>query len=152
MSPFDRRRFMRLAAGAAPLAWALRPLPAAATPEAMREAIAAFTGNTPARTGRITIEIAELVENGNTVPIKVSVASPMTAADHVQRIGLFTEANPEPNVAIFHLGPRAGRAVVAARMRLATSQRVHAVALMSDGSVWTQAVEVVVTLAACIES
>jgi sulfur-oxidizing protein SoxY len=76
----------------------------------------------------------------------------MTAADHVQRIGLFTEANPEPNVAIFHLGPRAGRAVVAARMRLATSQRVHAVALMSDGSVWTQAVEVVVTLAACIES
>jgi len=69
----------------------------------------------------------------------------------VQRIALFNERNPQPEVAVFHLSPRNGRAAVSTRMRLATSQQVLAVAVMNDGSVWQQAVDVVVTLAACIE-
>lgn len=126
--------------------------PASATPEALREAVAAFTGGaTTPRNGRVKLEIAELVENGNTVPVTVSVASAMTEADHVRRIALFTERNPEPGVAVFHLGPRNGRASVSTRMRLATSQQVLALALMSDGSCWQAAVDVVVTLAACVE-
>jgi sulfur-oxidizing protein SoxY len=126
--------------------------PAAATPEAMRAALAAFTGGAPLRDGKVTLEIAALVENSNTVPVSVHVASPMSAADHVQRIALFTERNPEPGVAVFHLGPRSGRAEVATRMRLATSQTVLAVAQMNDGSCWRSAVEVIVTIPACSES
>jgi sulfur-oxidizing protein SoxY len=129
--------------------------PAQATPEAMRTAIAAFIGGAPLRDGRpglVTLDIAPLVENGNTVPVTVRVASPMTEADHVRRIALFTELNPEPGVAVFHLGPWSGRAEVATRMRLATSQTVVAVVQTSDGSCWRAAVEVIVTLAACVES
>jgi sulfur-oxidizing protein SoxY len=149
--PTDRRRV--LAAGAAAAAAALLVArPAAATPQALREAVAAFTGGATARDGRVSLEIAELVENGNTVPVSVRVQSPMTEADHVRRIALFTERNPDPGVAMFHLSPRNGRAVVATRMRLATTQRVMAVAQMSDGSFWQTSMDVVVTLAACVES
>lgn len=136
------------AAGGALLAAAR---PALATPEAMRAAVATFTGGAAPRSGRVRLTIAELVENGNTVPVSVSVQSPMSEADHVRRVALFTELNPEPNVAVFHLGPRNGRADVATRIRLATTQQVVAVAEMSDGSHWQAAMEVVVTLAACVE-
>ena len=123
-----------------------------ATPEALRSAIAAFTGGQPPRTGRVTLDIAPLIDNGNVVPVAIRVDSPMTAADHVQRIGLYTELNPLPEVAVFHLGPRSGVARVATRMRLATTQTLTALAVMNDGSVWQQQVDVIVTLAACIES
>lgn len=126
--------------------------PAAATPEALQAAVQAFSGGRAPQTGRVTLEIAPLVDNGNAVPVRVAVESPMSEADHVQRIALYTERNPQPDVAVFQLGPRNGRAVVATRMRLATSQTVTALALMSDGSVWQQQVDVIVTLAACIES
>lgn len=125
--------------------------PASATPEALRQAVAAFTGGRVPNDGRVKLDLAELVENGNAVPVTVSVQSPMTEADHVRRIALFTELNPEPSVAVFHLSPRNGRAVVATRMRLATSQQVLALAQMSDGSLWQAAMDVVVTLAACVE-
>ena len=75
----------------------------------------------------------------------------MTAADHVRRIALFNDKNPQPDVAVFHLGPRAGRAQVATRIRLATSQTIAAVAELSDGSFWSAEADVIVTLAACIE-
>ena len=126
--------------------------PSWGTPESLRAAIDAFTGGAPVRNGRVTLTIDPLVENGNAVPVSVSVQSPMTPADHVQRIALFTPQNPQPEVAVFHLGPRSGRASIGTRMRLATSQRVVALALMNDGSCWQQAVDVIVTLAACIES
>jgi sulfur-oxidizing protein SoxY len=126
-------------------------VPARATPEALAAALKAFAGNAPLREGRMAIDIAPLVENGNTVPVSVSVQSPMTAADHVRRIALFTERNPLPEVVVFHLGPHNGRATAATRMRLATSQKIVAVAELSDGSYWQSGVEVIVTLAACIE-
>ncbi len=117
----------------------------------MAEAIAAFAQGQPVRTGRVEFEIAELVDNGNTVPLSVRIDSPMTAADHVQQIAIFSDRNPQRDVAVFTLGPRAGRAQVSTRMRLATSQQVSAVARMNDGSVWVATVDVIVVLAACIE-
>ncbi len=125
--------------------------PALATPESLQAAVAKFSGGRTPRDGRVTLSIDALVENGNAVPVAVSVDSPMTAADHVQRIAIFTVNNPQPDVAVFHLGPRSGRAQVATRMRMATSQPVLALAVMNDGSVWRHSVEVVVTLAACLE-
>ncbi len=125
--------------------------PAGATPAALQAAVSRFTGGASVQDGRVTLDISPLVENGNTVPVTVSVASPMTTGDHVKRIALFTERNPQPEVAVFHLGPANGRAVVGTRMRLATSQTVVALAQLSDGSVWQQRVEVIVTLAACVE-
>lgn len=126
-------------------------LPAQASPDGLEAAIRTFTGGPLPVPGPVRIDIAPLVENGNTVPVSVSVDSPMTAADHVTAIGLFNERNPQNDVASFALGPRNGRAAVATRMRLATSQQVVAVARLNDGRCWSQAVQVVVTLAACVE-
>lgn len=126
--------------------------PAFATPEAMARAVADFAAGSTPRTGRVTFEIAPLVDNGNAVPVTVRVESPMTPADHVKAIALFNERNPNTDIARFELGPRAGRAEVSTRIRLATSQKLVALAKMSDGSVWQQTVDVVVSIAACVES
>lgn len=115
------------------------------------EAIRSFTGGGVPREGRVKFDISPLVENGNAVPVNVSVDSPMTASDHVRRIALFNEKNPQAEVGVFHLSPRSGRAHVATRIRLATSQTVVALAEMSDGSFWISKANVIVTLAACIE-
>ena len=119
--------------------------------ESLAAAVAKFATGTPVREGKVTIEVASLVENGNTVPITVSIDSPMTAESHVQTIAIFNELNPLADVATFHLGPRAGRATVSLRIRLAASQKLVAVAQLSDGSLWSHTAEVVVTLAGCVE-
>lgn len=115
------------------------------------EAINSFTGGASLREGRVKFEISPLVENGNTVPVSVDVESPMTPADHVKRIALFNERNPQADVVVFHLGPRNGRARVSTRIRLAASQTVVALAETSDGAFWSARANVIVTLAACIE-
>lgn len=125
---------------------------AAELPPEMRTAVTAFARGTPVREGRVTMDIAELVENGNAVPVSVAVQGPMTAADHVVAIGIFNERNPQPDVAVFQLSPRSGRAQVSTRIRLATSQKLVAVARMADGSCWSKTVDVIVTIAACIET
>ena len=140
-----------LAAGAGALALIVAR-PARATPESMADAIKAFVGEAEVREGRVTLEIPPLVENGNSVPLTVKVDSPMTAQDHVKRIAVFNERNPQPNVANFHLSPRAGRAVVSTRIRLGDSQNIVAVAQLSDGTFWSDTAELVVTLPACAES
>ena len=145
------RRAVIVSAAGAGLLIAARPSARAAEGQ-LEAAIRAFTGGARVATGRVELDIAPLVENGNAVPLTVSVASPMTAADHVVAIGVFNERNPQSDVAVFHLGPRAGRARVSTRIRLATSQKLVAVARMSDGTHWQQSVDVLVTLAACIES
>ena len=126
--------------------------PAGATPAAMAAAVLAFTGGASARPGKVKLTLPPLVDNGNAVALHVSVASPMLPEDHVRRIAVFNEKNPQPHVATFHLGPRAGRAEVATRIRLADSQRVVALAELSDGTYWSDGADVVVTLAACLES
>jgi sulfur-oxidizing protein SoxY len=125
--------------------------PARALPGEMAAAISDFTGEIPALPGRVRLDVPPLVENGNSVTLTVAVDSPMTPADHVRAIAVFNERNPQPNVAVFRFGPRAGRAAVTTRMRLATSQRVVAVAELSDGSFRSASADVIVTLAACVE-
>jgi len=143
----SRRRLLRTGAGLA--GWlSVRP---ALAGDQLEDAIRAWTGGAPVQTGRITLDIAPLVDNGNTVPIGVRVDSPMTPADHVVAIAVFNQRYPQPDVVRFHLGPRAGRALVATRIRLATTQKLAAVARLSDGSYWQHTVDVIVTLAACIE-
>lgn len=146
------RRRQLLAAGAGlGLGLATLAPSAAATPQEMAAAIGAFTGGAPVRPGKVRLEVAQLVDNGNTVPLTVSVDSPMSAADHVAAIAIFNERNPQTAVARFTLGPRAGKAVVSTRIRLATSQTLVAVARLADGSFWSASADVIVTLAACIE-
>ena len=129
----------------------MRPASVLAQDDSLAAAVRNYAGAAVVREGRVKIDIAPLVDNGNIVPIEVSVESPMTAADHVVGIAIFNEKNPQREVAEFMLGPRAGRAHVATRIRLATTQKLVAVAKMSDGSCWMHTVEVLVTLAACIE-
>ena len=152
MTPdLSRRELLRAAGAAAAGAVVLSVTPARAAPAAMEEAIRRVVGSAPVRPGKVTLALPPLSENGNAVPVEVRVDSPMTAADHVKSIHLFTEKNPQPNVADFHLGPRAGRASVATRMRLADTQTVTAICALSDGSFWSASASVVVTLAACTE-
>jgi len=144
-----RREFLGLAGGAALLAITLRP--AEATPASLASAIRNVVGEAPVRIGKVKLDVPPLVENGNTVPMTVSVASPMTAQDYVKSIHVFNEKNPLPNIGNFYLGPRAGRAQVSTRIRLADTQKIVAIARLSDDSFWSVSVEVVVTLAACTE-
>lgn len=125
--------------------------PLHATPETMRGAIAAVVAGRPAREGKVALDIQPLVDNGNTVPMRVSVESRMDGADRVRAIHVFNERNPQPHVLSVSFGPLAGRASIATRIKLGDSQKVVAVAEMQDGSVWTAGVDVIVTLAACVE-
>ena len=144
-----RREFLLGAATA--LASLVAVDPARAMPAATADAVKRVVGAATVRSGRVKLDLPPLSENGHAVPLAVSVESPMTAADHVRAIHLFTEKNPQPDVATFRLGPRAGRAAVTTRIRLADTQAVLAIAEMSDGSFWSARADVVVTLAACLE-
>lgn len=150
-----RRQFLLLAGasiGAATTARAqLDPNLAAQRKAAFEAAVRKVVGDAPVRRGRVKLDLPPLIDNGNAVPLAVAVESPMTAADHVRAIHVFTEKNPQPNVVSAHLGPRAGRARLATRIRLADTGTVIAIAQMSDGSFWSDSAEVVVTLSACLE-
>jgi sulfur-oxidizing protein SoxY len=146
--PPTRRRVLLMAAG---LSLSSLVRPAGATTMAMDEAIRALVGEATVTPGKVKLELPPIVENGNTVSLTVSVDSPMTEAEHVASIHLFNEKNPQPYIAAFHLGQRAGRAAVSTRIRLADSQRVVAIARLSDGSFWSDSADVIVTLAACAE-
>jgi sulfur-oxidizing protein SoxY len=150
----SRREFIarsaRLAAGAGIFS-VIAAKPSGATPEALQGAIAEVVGEAPLRPGRVTLDLPPLVENGNAVPLTVTVDSPMTPQDHVTAIHVFNEKNPQPYVLTARLGPRAGRARISTRIKLADAQRVVAVAEMSDGTFWTASADVIVTIAACVE-
>jgi sulfur-oxidizing protein SoxY len=109
-------------------------------------------GEGKVRTGRVLLDIPPLVENGNSVPLTVRVESSMTPQDFVRSIAIFNEKNPQPNVAVFHLSPRVGRAAVSTRIRLGDSQNIVAIAQLSDGTFWSDTAELIVTLPACVES
>jgi sulfur-oxidizing protein SoxY len=148
------RRAVLAGAGAAGALGAVPPLlvrPAAATPEKMQAAIKSVIGEAPVKKGKVTLDIPPLVENGNTVAMSVSVESPMTPADHVKVVHVFNEKNPQPNVIDAYFGPRAARAAFSTRIRLADTQTLVAIAEMSDGSFWSDSIDVIVTLAACLE-
>ena len=145
------RRGVLLAASGVTLGAAL-PAPARANaPGQMEAAIRSIAGRAKIQKGKVTLDLPPLVENGNTVSMGVTVDSPMTKENHVKAIHVFNEKNPQPNVISVKLGPRAGKANVSTRIRLADTQRVIAIAEMSDGTFWSDTQEVIVTLAACLE-
>lgn len=143
----DRRRFI---AGTAVIA--LLPFDrAAATPDSMVEAIRKVVGDAVVREERVKLDMPPLIENGNTVPLTVSVESPMTNGDYVKAIHVFNEKNPQPNVLSAKLSPRTGKAMVGTRIKLGDSQKIVAIAETSDGRFWSASADVIVTLAACLE-
>jgi len=152
---FARREFLLAAGGlaagigleSASVRAASPAAPAAATVEAIRRVV----GGAVINPGKVKLELPELVDNGNAVPLTVRVDSPMTHAAYVRSIHVFTQKNPLPDVAGFRLGPRSGRATVSTRVRLADTQTLIAIAEMSDGSFWSGSADVVVTIAACLE-
>jgi len=133
-----RRELMLVAA-----AFALLP-EARATDEAMRAAIRAWAGRDPEH-GALKLEIAELVENGNAVPVRVVASEPVVG------LALFTPLNPEPEVVHASFGAAGAKPEFSTRIRLARSQRIVAVAKTADGRCWQAGVDVIVTLAACVE-
>jgi sulfur-oxidizing protein SoxY len=149
LDDINRRHLLAGAAGLALLPVTLSP--ARATPETMAAAIKESVGTADVKRGRVTIEAPRLAENGNSVQIIVKADSPMTAADHVKTIAIFSEKNPIATVVRFHLGPRAGVARISTSIRLAATQTITAVATMSDGSHWAGDADVVVTLGACLD-
>lgn len=150
MSKHDlSRRHVLVAAGAGALAVAGFAGSAAAITPVAEEAIKKAVGGAKLQEGKVTVKLPQIAENGNTVPFTVSVESPMTDKDYVKAIHVFAEGNPTPSVASFHFTPKSGKAEVSMRMRLAKTQDIRAVAVMSDGSVYTGAQEVKVTIGGC---
>jgi sulfur-oxidizing protein SoxY len=143
-----RRGFIAAGIG---LACVLATKSSRATPATMLAAIKKVVGEAPLRKGKVVIDVPPLVENGNTVPLTLTVESPMTATDYVKAIHVFNEKNPQPNIIGAHLGPRAGKAALSTRIKLADAQKIVAVAELSDGSFWSKEADVIVTIAACVE-
>ncbi len=149
--PPDRRRFL-IALTALSGSAALPGGAAAQTPASGRAALLRqITGGAAVHVGRVLFDTPVLADNGHSVPVRIVVDSPMTEADHVQRIVIIAERNPRPIVATYTLGPYAGRAEVATRIRLADNQEVLAVARMTDGSYWMGGAKVLVTELACLD-
>lgn len=143
-----RRGMLALAAGG--VAISLLPLPASAQLAAPTQAaVDRIRGNRTLEEGRVTLRLPPIAENGNTVPLTVSVESPMTAADYVKTIHVFADKNPTPDIAVFHLTPALGRASADTRIRLGQTQDVVAIAEMRDGKLFMTRAEVKVTIGGC---
>ncbi len=147
--PGVTRRHLLVVMGAAAATAGLPAHRTMADAGAIDEAIKKKIGAATPRAGRITLDLPQIAENGNTVPLGVAVDSPMSEQDHVKSVHIFAEGNPLPNVASFHFTPANGVARASTRMRLAKTQNVVAVAHMSDGSVYRETVEVKVTIGGC---
>jgi sulfur-oxidizing protein SoxY len=149
-----RRRLLIAGAGVAASAL-LQPVVVAqtllGTPDELANLVKAFTQGAVVLPGKVKLDISPLVDNGNSVPITISVDSPMTADSYVKQIAMFNEKNPQRDVLRAQLSPRSGKASVSTRMRLANSQKLVAIAQLSDGTWWSHTVDVLVTLAACID-
>ncbi len=146
----DRRDALKAATALSLVA--LLPTTARATPETMTAAVEKALGGKIAKPGKIKLDVSPLAENGNSMPVTLTVESPMTAADHVKTIYMFAPENPQPDMVRFHLGPRSGRARVQTSVRLANTQRLLAIAVMNDGSAWSDTAEVIVTMSACLDA
>ena len=128
----------------------LSPLTASAAPEDLRAAVEERFGDRSIEEARVTLKAPPIAENGYSVPITVSVDSPMTEQDHIKSICILSERNPRPNIADFQMSPRTGRAEVSARIRLGGTQTLLAIAETNSGALYSGTAEIVVTLAACV--
>ena len=145
-----RRRFLA-AAGAIAASPALAQSQRFQPAQDIAPLLQKLTNGTAPMRGGIEIELPQIAENGNSVPLRIRVASPMTAADHVEALHVIAERNPRPLVATFHFGPEAGRAELATRVRLAGTQKLRVLAALSGGRFQLQEQDVLVTSAACLD-
>jgi len=120
-----------------------------ATAEEATTYLSKMTGGATAKEGKVTVKLPEIAENGATVPITISVDSPMTDNDYVKTVYIAAEGNPSPEVVSFNMSPAMGKAEVSTRMRLGKTQNVRAVAVMNDGSVYSGIKQVKVTIGGC---
>jgi sulfur-oxidizing protein SoxY len=146
-----KRRTLLRQLGAAGILVTLGPAGAWATKEMVQQAVRERIGTRTPQAGGVLLRLPKIAETGNAVPLTVTVDSPMTPAEHVLRLHVFIEGNPEPVAATYHFGVRTGKAEISTRLRLARSQTVLALAEMSDGSVRSGAASILVTLGACVE-
>ncbi len=145
----NRRRAIGLGIGAA----AVMTFGGAATPafaaNDSADQIKKFTGGKTPVEGRVKIDVPEIAENGNTVPMTIAVDSPMTEQSHVTQVLVLADGNPRSGVATFHFSPASGVAEANTRVRLASTQNIVAVAKMNDGSFFMASKEVKVTIGGC---
>lgn len=162
--PVGRRAVLAGAGAAAALSFGLRtpvaratpareaavadPPPLVPTPQ-FEEAFARVIGTGTPIEGQVTLELPDDAENGNIVPYKIAVESPMTPDDYIARVHLFSTQNPQASVAVFHFTPVSGRAAVSGRMRLAKTQEVVAVALTSASALLIARRKVEVGIGGC---
>jgi sulfur-oxidizing protein SoxY len=149
MHRMTRRQALALGAGATAMITVGDAPLAFATPADADAEIAKFTGGKPLTAGKITIDLPEIAENGNTVPLSIVVDSPMTPDNYVSDILVVADGNPRPGVAVFHLTPLSGRAAAATRIRLQTTENIIVVAKTSDGKFLTERKQVKVTIGGC---
>jgi sulfur-oxidizing protein SoxY len=141
---------LTLSVGAAiGVAAGMRSGPAAASADDVMAKVKEFGGGAEPASGTISLNAPEIAENGNTVPISVSVESPMTADDYVESVAIYADGNPSPEVIVFNFTPMSGEASATTRMRLAKTQNVYAVAKTSGGQVFMDKKEVKVTIGGC---
>ena len=152
---WTRRHFIITVGAASAAAAGLAALPgrawSAEDAKTAEEEIKRLTGGKELADGAdvISLDLPQIAENGNTVPLEISVESPMTDDDHVTAVHLVADGNPRPGVASFHFTPANGRAQASTRMRLAKTQNVIAIAEMSDGKAYMTQAEVKVTIGGC---
>jgi len=144
---FSRRQVLAITAGA--LAAVVLARPAWAAKNDALDLINKFTGGKQPTQGKVKLDLPEIAENGNAVPMTVSVESPMTADNYVTDVLVVADGNPRGGVATFHFTPDSGVAEANLRIRLAETQNVIAVAKMSDGSLFTDQKQVKVTIGGC---
>lgn len=114
--------------------------------------VVAITKGKDVMPGRVKLELPAVAVNGHSVAMTVRVDSPMSAAEHVRAVHLISEKNPVRDMASFYFGPHLARAEFTTRLRLNGSQRVVAIAELSDGSFWSDMVQIEVREAACTEA
>jgi sulfur-oxidizing protein SoxY len=149
MRPMSRRAALALCAGSAAITLAGWSKGAHATPQAAADDIAKFTAGATPEKGKISIELPEIAENGNTVPLSISVDAPMTETDYVSEVLVVSEGNPNPGVATFHFTPLSGKAEASTRIRLAATQNIVVIAKTSTGKFYTAQKLVKVTIGGC---
>ena len=150
-SPEHRRMRRQLLAGAAGLALLPAQAPAQTESEPEVAAFKAFLAGRKAGSGRLTLDIPRIADNGNVVPVRIALAGPFAAGAEVRSIHLFSEKNPVPQMAVFHFPQAVAQVEVESRVRLAGTQRVAAVATMADGSLHAAMADIIVTVSACID-
>ena len=149
MQMVSRRQALAFGAGATAFLTVSDIRSALATPAESDAEIDKFTGGKTPEKGKITIELPEIAENGNTVPLQVTIDSPMTADSNISEMLVVADGNPRPGVALFRFSPLSGKATAATRIRLQSTQNIIVVAKTGDGKFITDRKQVKVTIGGC---